>query len=331
MPTQDNGFEVLDLFSGSGGLSLGFRAVGFATKGIDKSRDAVGTYRANLGPADVADLAGFVDFPPADVIIAGPPCQPWSRAGKKLGADDNRDGLATVADAVASVRPRVLVLENVPELAKPSSRTHLDKFIASLELLGYSVDEYVANAEQFHVPQKRRRLIVTATQLPSSIGRPAKSKETITVRQALKGRWWRDPKTARKLSPTMCDYIARYEQASGCTTPRDLHLDKPARTLTARNLGGATGDMIRLRLPSGQRRMLTIREAARLQSFPDWYKFFGSTTSCLEQIGNAVPPLLSLHIARSILLHLVPSSVETEPLSELRERGSEPSCTLQGS
>ncbi|MDJ0660308.1 MAG: DNA (cytosine-5-)-methyltransferase [Crocosphaera sp.] len=85
-----------------------------------------------------------------------------------------------------------------------------------------------------------------------------------------------------------------------CKRPRDLHLDKPARTLTCRNLAGATGDMQRIKLPDGRRRRLSIREAARLQSFPDWFEFSGSETSCYNQIGNAVSPLLAFYLARSV-------------------------------
>ena len=83
-------------------------------------------------------------------------------------------------------------------------------------------------------------------------------------------------------------------------TPRDLHLDKPARTVTCRNLGGATADMLRLRLPSGNRRRLTVREGARLQGFPDWYEFSGTEYEQYEQIGNAVPPLMGLAMARQV-------------------------------
>lgn len=81
--------------------------------------------------------------------------------------------------------------------------------------------------------------------------------------------------------------------------PRDLHLDKrPARTVTCRNLAGATGDMHRVVLPDGRRRRLTVREGARLQSFPDWFEFQGSEASQYKQIGNAVPPLMAYEIAR---------------------------------
>jgi DNA (cytosine-5)-methyltransferase 1 len=95
----------------------------------------------------------------------------------------------------------------------------------------------------------------------------------------------------------MDKYVAKYEKASLCKRPRDLHLDKPARTLTCRNLAGATGDMHRIKLPDGRRRRLLLREAARLQSFPDWFEFSGTETSCLNQVGNAVSPLFAFNLA----------------------------------
>jgi DNA (cytosine-5)-methyltransferase 1 len=99
-------------------------------------------------------------------------------------------------------------------------------------------------------------------------------------------------------------YVGRYEKASSCVTPRDLHPDAPARTLTCRNLAGATGDMHRIRLPDGRRRRLLAREAARLQSFPDWFEFTGGETSVFNQIGNAVAPLFAYHLAKSVRAYL---------------------------
>jgi type II restriction enzyme len=103
---------------------------------------------------------------------------------------------------------------------------------------------------------------------------------------------------SRFLTASMDRYVAAYEKASSCIRPRDLHLDKPSRTVTCRNAGGATSDMLRIHLPDGSRRMLHVREVARLQGFPDWFEFIGTPYEQTEQIGNAVPPLLSLAIAR---------------------------------
>ena len=105
----------------------------------------------------------------------------------------------------------------------------------------------------------------------------------------------------------MDEYVARYEKASHCINPRDLYLDRPARTLTCRNLAGATGDMHRIRLEDGRRRRVFPREAARLQSFPDWFEFEGLETSVFNQIDNAVPPMLAYNIALEVKKHITSS------------------------
>ena len=278
------GLKVLDLFCGAGGLSLGFWACGFEVFGIDKNPDAVRTYTRNLGEAECAELHDGIALPDVDVLVAGPPCQPWSRAGKRLGELDKRDGLAVVAGAAREIGPVAVVVENVPDLARRGRRQHLDDFKAQLGDLGYTVAEHVLNAADFGVPQNRYRVFVTAMLGDSPLPAPEPESRLVSVREAIPRTCGHPATGARFLSESMRTYIDRYERASGCRTPRDLHLDRPARTLTVRNLSGATGDMMRLLLRDGQRRMLTTHEAARLQSFPDWYKFHGSSRSRFEQI-----------------------------------------------
>ena len=276
---------------------MGFWANGFDVTGIDSNALAARTYTANLGSATCSDIRALAKLPKADVIIAGPPCQPWSRAGKRLCETDDRDGLSMTMHALRAVLPPVVVVENVPDMARQGKRKHLDQFQADLKDLGYAVGEHVLNAADYGVPQNRRRIFVTGVLGDKPLAVPEPLQLRVTVRQAIPGRCEREALGSHIVSDTMNAYIERYERASGCRIPRDVNPDSPSRTLTVRNLCGATGDMLRLRLPDGRRRTLTVQEAARIQSFPDWFKFHGNDRNKFEQIGNAVPPLLSLAVA----------------------------------
>lgn len=119
----------------------------------------------------------------------------------------------------------------------------------------------------YGVPQNRERLFVVGHR--GVFNFPIAHKKQITVGQAIGDTMYNTPPNSKFLTPSMDEYVARYEKASSCVTPRDLHFDKPARTLTCRNLAGATSDMHRVKLKDGRRRRLLHSEAARLQSFPD--------------------------------------------------------------
>ncbi len=221
----------------------------------------------------------------------------------------------TTLRAIEKVQPVAVVIENVPDLARAPGRTHLDEFKRRLDALGYAVAEHELNSAEYGVPQNRRRIFVTGIRDDHPLDRPVPWDKKVSVREAIPDTYGHEVAGTRLLSESMRAYVARYEKASGCRTPRDLHPDRPSRTLTVRNLSGATGDMMRLLLPDGRRRMLTVQEAARLQSFPDWFRFVGSERSQLEQIGNAVPPLLALAVARSVrerIAALAPSENQVE-------------------
>lgn len=307
-PCDDPTFSVIDLFCGAGGFSAGFAALGFRVQGFDRNTDAVETFSVNVGSAKCMELNPQAVLSNADVLIAGPPCQPWSRAGKQLGDQDVRDGFPAICHAVRTVEPTVVVVENVPDIARADRRKGLDDFLATLERHDYAVSEAILNAVDFGVPQNRRRAFVVGVRGKRPIEFPRPCGKRFSVRDAISDSCHSSQDDARLLTAEMDLYIAKYERASGCRVPRDLHLDRPARTLTVRNLAGATGDMMRLLLPNGLRRMLTVREAARLQSFPDWFHFHGSRQSQLSQIGNAVPPLLGFAIAKQVRQRLMSRS-----------------------
>jgi DNA (cytosine-5)-methyltransferase 1 len=296
---------VLDLFAGCGGLAVGFEAVGFDTLGYELSPHAAQSYRENLrGDCVVSRLRVGSELPPAQVIIGGPPCQPFSSGGKRKSDQDERDGFPAFLDAVKRLRPSLAIIENVPGLMTGDRYAYFERNRLALKEMGYQVETLRMNAAEYGVPQKRRRIFIVAHRggFESPSPTPDKSVTAGTALADLIAAGTDEPKW---LTPAMDAYIARYEAASRCRRPRDLRLDQAARTLTCRNLAGATGDMHRILLGDGRRRRLEVREAARLQSFPDWFNFAGTVTAQFEQIGNAVPPLLARELAVSASSYLV--------------------------
>ncbi len=294
-PAKSRSPLVLDLFAGCGGLSLGFEAQGFETHGFEMDVDACATYRKNLkGNCTQLVLNINTELPEASVVIGGPPCQPFSVGGKQQGLKDSRDGFPIFIRTIERLRPEIWLFENVRGLLY-RNKWYLDEVTQALQALGYIVEIQLLNAVDFGVPQNRERLIVVGHKGKLSFPKVVESK--ITTGEALGELARLAPPESKFLTNSMDNYVAKYEKASFCKRPRDLHLDKPARTLTCRNLAGATGDMHRIKLPDGRRRRLLLREAARLQSFPDWFEFVGSETSCFNQVGNAVSPLFAFYIA----------------------------------
>jgi DNA (cytosine-5)-methyltransferase 1 len=315
---------VLDLFAGCGGLALGFEAAGFRTVGFEIDPDCCATYSKNLGVScEQITLKPGQDLGrPADVIIGGPPCQPFSVGGLQNGHNDQRNGFPAFIDAVEKYRPKVVVFENVRGMLY-RNHAYFQTIVCSLKDLGYAVESKLLNAVRYGVPQNRERLFVIAHKGGWQLPNTAKLERPFTAGDALGELAHQIPAKPKFLTPSMDIYIAKYERASKCINPRDLHMHLPSRTVTCRNLYGATGDMLRLRLPDGRRRMLTVREGALLQSFPEWFQFIGNEESQFKQIGNAVPPLLAKAVAQSVMACLNSESLSPKQISRLNEQGTQ--------
>jgi len=310
---------VIDLFAGCGGLALGFEAQGFRTIGYEMKPVAVKTYNANLdGRCTETFLSVGMPEGSADVLIGGPPCQPFSQIGYQRGNMDSRDGFPVFLDAVKRIQPKIAVIENVRGLLF-RNKDYLRNAARELEGCGYVVHVNLMKAKEYGVPQNRERVVVVASKVGWTWPAPI-SPVPVTVAAALGPLAGGFDAESRFLTSSMDRYIAEYEKKSSCVRPRDLHLDRPSRTVTCRNLGGATSDMLRVRLKDGRRRMLTVREGARLQGFPDWFEFKGEQSEQFDQIGNAVPPLLAVALARSVRV-LLQNSVTRRSIAMPVARG----------
>ena len=146
---------VLDLFAGCGGLSLGFESAGYKTIGFEMNVSASDTYNNNLkGKCHAIKLDTDFEYPKAEIIIGGPPCQPFSVGGNQKGIEDARDGFPIFIDAVKKLQPKVFMFENVRGLFY-SNKWYFELVLKELRKLGYIVSYRLLNAVSYGVPQNR--------------------------------------------------------------------------------------------------------------------------------------------------------------------------------
>ena len=328
---------VLSLFAGAGGLDIGFEAAGFRSVGFVEVEDwACDTLRANhpeavvIGPpdhsGDVADITlqalkkHSYELARPDVVIGGPPCQPFSIAAaqrfvrgdkrfKRIGHADPRRGqlFKHFARLVKETEPRAFLLENVPGLLQLDGGRSLEAMVTDLEGIGYRISEpTILEVADFGVPQFRQRLFVIGTSgaiphLPiQTRGAPGSPLPPwLTVAHALAG-----------MPQGLENHVPRRHEASSVARYRRLafgereHLGRvdrldprrPSKTVIAGGSGGGG----RSHLHPFIARTLTVRECARLQTFPDEYVFSGSSARQFTQVGNAVPPRMAEQLARAI-------------------------------
>jgi DNA (cytosine-5)-methyltransferase 1 len=294
------------MFSGCGGMDLGFKG-GFEVFGKkydelpyeivwanDLNEAACKTYQENIGhhirPGSIWDE---IDSMPkeADIIIGGFPCQDLSVNGKRKGVAGERSGLyKAMVEAISRVQPKVFVAENVKGLLLKYNEDSLKQVISDFNGLGYDIDYHLYTAADYGVPQNRERVFI--------IGRKKGLMDFVPPKSVLtKDSWMTAEAAIRDLegleeSPDM-NHIWSKAKKSPEQGNRRLKADKPSHTIRAECHGN-------IQFHYKLDRRISMREAARFQSFPDDFVFMSKLRETERQIGNAVPPVLAWHIASAV-------------------------------
>jgi DNA (cytosine-5)-methyltransferase 1 len=371
---RDDGVRLAaDLFSGAGGLSLGLEAAGFrVVLGADHDPESVETHRHHFGgltlnwdlgdPDRVQKIAHLVRRSGITLLAGGPPCQPFSKAGRYMirhrvrtgqrdPRDERRDLWRSFMEVIRLARPAAVIMENVPDMALDREMFILRTLVHELETLGYAVEERAVDTWRYGVPQFRQRLILIALDGERGFEWPPETPGKVTVWNAIgdlpevEGGWRPDGGADgwSEYAGPLTSYQKRMRNRTGSEDEGRVfdHITRPVRDDDRRafevmNTGTSYADLPEdskryredifrdkyKRLDENglsrtitahiakdgywyihprQSRTLTVREAARLQTFPDRFRFAGPPSAAFRQIGNAVPPLLGEHLGAAIV------------------------------
>lgn len=306
--------SVISLFSGCGGLDLGFIRAGFCVVfANDIDKDACESYKRNLGSHIVCQDIYTLDsstIPSADILIGGFPCLGFTIAnGKNRDLDSAYNALyLEYARVLAAKQPKYFLVENVAGIqsGRGFRENFFERILPCFRACGYRIKHRILNASDYLVPQNRKRVIILGTR--EDVARepdfpPPQTKAKKTLREAIADL----PRDYDESVPNHTGSSHKI-RINGYIGNRALEWDKPAPTITGR--GSRGGGAVIHPHPNLERR-LSVRECARLQSFPDDFVFCGSNGAAYAQIGNAVPPLLGFFIANEFrrTLGLQPKSL----------------------
>lgn len=320
--------NYIDLFSGAGGMSLGFDQIGFSNVfSIDIEPSFCETYRANfpkhkLVQKDISkisndEIKSLIKNKKIEVVIGGPPCQGFSMAGNigRKFIDDSRNQLfREFARVVEIVQPKYFVMENVARLFTHNKGETKKEIIELFNQMNYFVECKVVNTADFGIPQIRNRVLFIGNRISKNIIFPLKTvKKPITIKEAI-GRF---PKLQSGEKSTIPNHISmnhseqmlvkmKYITDGGNRNeipefirPKSGDVRKYIRYKSSEPAVCITGDMRKV-FHYEQNRALTVRELATIQTFPVDFVFKGSTISQQQQVGNSVPPILAKEIALTI-------------------------------
>ena len=350
MPDKRDKLNVIDIFCGAGGFSEGFRQAGFnIVGGVDFDQQAISTYALNFKQTAAIcwdlfkPLSECLQAKPIlnqtiDVIVGGPPCQGFSIAGKRNHKDPRNRLFEAYFDVIKKTKPRAVVVENVPAMLTMNNGAFVHEFESRLTKLGYQVSKQVLWANEYGVPQKRKRLIIVAIdprrskteyEYPKPDSLEITCKDAIGDLPLLENEAGADEQPYK--SKTLNAYQAQMRNGSSILYNHwaVIHTEKTKLTIAlvpdggnykslpksmwkSRNVNIAwtrmKSDASCFTIDAGHNhhfhykanRVPTVRECARIQSFPDTFVFRGNKTSQFRQVGNAVPPLLAKAIAVSL-------------------------------
>lgn len=341
--------KVLDLFSGCGGLSLGFEQAGYEIiLGIDHWDVALNTFQKNHPESKIACLdmsnthpkgvSETYDINTIDIIIGGPPCQGFSISGKRNLNDPRNKLYQSFVNFVEFYKPKAFVMENVPNLVYMHEGKIRETIIQEFQDLGYKVSFKILLASDYGVPQNRKRVFFVGLKNGKEFKFPeGQFKDNhITSREAIDDlpageltdgeKYLSDASSEyQKIMRTDSDKIYNHQLTKHTDKTKEIialvpdggnYKDLPEGLRNTRNVNIAwtrlNSNRPSFTIDTGHNhhfhykynRVPTVRESARIQSFPDNFIFTGTKNEQLKQVGNAVPPMLSKSIALELLHYL---------------------------
>ncbi|MFH1283017.1 MAG: DNA cytosine methyltransferase [bacterium] len=312
---------VIELFAGAGGLALGLERAGFISSLlVDNDNYCIKTLKHNRPEWNVVlEDVSKMDFTgmKADVVVGGFPCQSFSHAGKGLGFEDTRGTMFFhFARCVKEVNPKMFIAENVEGLVRHDNGKTLSTIVGIMKSFGYNVKYKVLNAVNYGVPQKRKRVFIVGTKNGLQFEFPEPNGNIVTIKKALEGvpessgiSYSKERFNVLKLVPPggswvdlpreiQREYMGKSFFSGGGRRgmARRLSWDEPCLTLTT-----SPSQKFTERCHPDETRPFTVREYARIQSFPDSWDFLGGIGSQYRQIGNAVPVKLAEEIGKKAI------------------------------